>query len=174
MHSTPIDTITPDGTAPLHGSIPHIIVYTRPGCGQCRMLIRRLAAKTIPVITIDVDAHDGARRALADAGVTALPVTVAHNIFDRSVHFRGVAPDQAGLLIKRYPRAFDMAVEVHGIAQDNLERLEDAALDPTETMDAARWRLLAAEASGSTPATDIDPDAALPPQLNSDGTIGDD
>ena len=174
MRSTPIETIVPDGTAPLHGSIPHIIVYTRPGCGQCRMLIRRLAAKTIPVITIDVDAHDGVRRALADAGVTALPVTVAHNIFDRSVHFRGVAPDQANLLIKHYPRAFDMAVEVHGVAQDNLERLEDAALDPTEAMDAARWRLLAAEASSSTPATDIDPDAALPPQLNSDGTIGDD
>ncbi|GAA4757427.1 glutaredoxin family protein [Gordonia alkaliphila] len=54
-----------------------VTVYTKPGCGPCRMTCRRLDAEGIPYTTVDITQNDAARDYVMALGYQQAPVVVA-------------------------------------------------------------------------------------------------
>lgn len=67
-----------------------VIVYTKPGCMQCRAIIRALDASGVPYDTVDMSVDPDARDVVLALGYLRAPVVYAgpHN------HFSGYRPDR--------------------------------------------------------------------------------
>ena len=66
-----------------------ITVYTRPGCGPCRMTVRRLDAAGLDYTTVDITQNDAARDYVMALGYQQAPVVVAGED-----HWSGFRPER--------------------------------------------------------------------------------
>lgn len=66
-----------------------ITVYTRPGCGPCRMTCRTLDALSIPYTVVDISQDDEARDYVMALGYRQAPVVVAGD-----EHWSGFRPER--------------------------------------------------------------------------------
>ncbi|EGD57167.1 glutaredoxin family protein [Gordonia neofelifaecis] len=73
-----------------------ITVYTRPGCGPCRMTKRRLDAAGVPYDVVDISQDDEARDYVMALGYLQAPVVVAGD-----EHWSGFRPERIDSLKKR-------------------------------------------------------------------------
>ena len=162
-------TVTYDGFTPLHPTIPHVIIYTQPGCTSCRALARLLDRKDVPALLIDVTANDAAKAALTEIKVSSTPVTVAHNIYDKPVYFSGLAPDQASALAEKYHDIVDGHIIAGKVFREAMAMLHES------TEELADWSRLAHElvpvrGDGSGGGGDKAPRRRTPWKLGTDGS----
>ena len=102
------DSSTPalTGLTPLHPTLPHIVVYTQPGCAQCKVMMRKLDSAAIPYICIDISDNIAAREGLiSQLHCQTTPVTVVHNLFSDNSGFTswfwpGLSPDRMRMLTR--------------------------------------------------------------------------
>lgn len=133
------------GMTPLHPVIPHIVVYTQPGCFQCKKIMKTLNEWGIPHLVVDVADDLDARSDLVDnLKIASTPVTVIHNIGEpnTSYYWTGIGPDQLRKLREAWPQAIarlsaidtdllDHAGDVHTLA-DKLSELITTNPTPDE------------------------------------------
>ncbi|MGW4126282.1 glutaredoxin family protein [Nocardia sp. NPDC004711] len=61
----------------IHPDAPNVVLYSKPGCGQCSATVKALLACGIPFMTLDVTTDDNAADRVRDLGYQSLPVIVA-------------------------------------------------------------------------------------------------
>lgn len=92
--------------ASLHPTFPHVVVYTKDNCHFCNAVKKRLTAKGVPYVVINVEHVDNGDEIAAalrdDLKVTRMPAVVAHNLYDAPTFFSGPAPDQISLLAHQW------------------------------------------------------------------------
>ena len=162
------------GIAPLHPFLPHVVVYTQPGCHMCNRLHRRLNNSGVPHLFVDLadPTHAEALEIITSKmGIKSTPLTVVHNVWDNSVFFTGIAPDQTRLLIKRFPLSLDeLSSDPSGTPVTVDDYLPGGHLD-TSSGDLVTWSAAAGAAFPHKAALDDDPGRETPWKLNSDGTV---
>lgn len=125
------------GLAPLHPTLPHTIVYSKPSCPSCDRAKARLFRMGMPAIDIDMtETTEVMDQFAGQLGVTSTPVVLVHNVFDRPVFFwspAGVALDQ----IKYSTRACGERL-AHMEAAGAFEPDSDADAYITELLDVAQ------------------------------------
>lgn len=86
------------GLAPLHPTLPHAVIFTRPVCPSCTQTKNRMVKSGLPAVAIDMTDQPEVMAQFAERlAVTKTPIVVVHNTFDRPVYFWstvGVALDQ--------------------------------------------------------------------------------
>ncbi|WP_306365353.1 glutaredoxin family protein [Nocardia sp. CC227C] len=60
----------------IHPDAPTVVLYTRPGCGQCVVTAKALEDRRIPFVKRDVTGDANAAARLRDLGFQSLPVIV--------------------------------------------------------------------------------------------------
>lgn len=93
--SLPDLPLTPsNGTRPLNPHLPHIIVYTQPGCMPCKVQLLRMKRFNLPALVVDISQDDLAHDYVVNTlRVTQTPVTLVHNVWDTTVWWSGFTPD---------------------------------------------------------------------------------
>ncbi|WP_052372157.1 glutaredoxin family protein [Nocardia otitidiscaviarum] len=60
----------------IHPDAPTIVLYSKPGCGQCVATAKALTARGIPFVKVDVSVDANAAARVRDLGYRSLPVVV--------------------------------------------------------------------------------------------------
>lgn len=94
------DDLDLGGLAPLHPSLPHIVMYTRPVCPNCDRLKRLFKAAKIPVVAIPITADDDVFRLFnVELHVGQTPIVLVHNTFQDPNYFSGFDSERARIVI---------------------------------------------------------------------------
>lgn len=95
-HALEIDL---SGVSPLHPTLPHSVLFTKPGCTNCKVLARRAHSKGLPLVKVDITEHPAAYDFLTEQNVLATPTTIIYNVYPTPMMFSGALPDQLNYLI---------------------------------------------------------------------------
>ncbi|MET8430106.1 glutaredoxin family protein [Nocardia sp. NPDC004860] len=61
----------------IHPDAPNVVLYSKPGCGQCVATSKALVARGIPFVKRDVSSDANAAERVRNLGYQSLPVIVA-------------------------------------------------------------------------------------------------
>ncbi|MFE3279633.1 glutaredoxin family protein [Nocardia sp. NPDC059239] len=61
----------------IHPDAPNVVLYSKPGCGQCIATAQALLARGIPFMKLDATTDDNAADRVHGLGYQCLPVIVA-------------------------------------------------------------------------------------------------
>ncbi|MFE2994148.1 glutaredoxin family protein [Nocardia sp. NPDC059246] len=66
-----------DNHTAIHVDAPKVVLYSKPGCGQCFATSKALLARGIPFVKRDVSTDENAAERVRNLGYQSLPVIVA-------------------------------------------------------------------------------------------------
>ncbi|MGW4124747.1 glutaredoxin family protein [Nocardia sp. NPDC004711] len=61
----------------IHPDAPRVVLYSKPGCGQCVATAKALENRGIPFVKLDITTDENAATRVRELGYQSLPVTVA-------------------------------------------------------------------------------------------------